>query len=335
MKSRKEQVFALPPKGVSFALPSEDFPEELKKQVAKRMVSLEWNKYIDPELNNARRQLSDAFATAPESLIFTHGSDDAIDRVVSGMKPTFVLLPRGGYPGYSRSAASSGSRSLVYHPESTSDVLVGMLEGCVGTTLVFLCWPGNPLGNYDQLNGLREIVANSDRVVVDLTYLNPLTTEFVAILHGIIQAGACAAFSFSKTLGLASARLGGIVLPEGHHAVLSRGEHFPWTLFQLCALETALCSEPETKQLLARMVTNQKKVKAALISSIEEVGIPVRNADADSFLSVDLARLAGGVEVGTLKFPVGSKQYPSLDVLRLDVSQANVSWMQQVKAALT
>ena len=327
--------FAQPPVGVTFALPDADFPEELKREVSSRLVNLPWNRYVERSQATARQALASRLQIDDSRIEFTHGADDAIRRAAVGSGARHIAYPRWGYPGYARSAQVAQAITHEYAPDADVTEIYDLVRKDIGETLVFICWPGNPIGNLKQVENIRFLASKACAVVVDLTYLNPLSREFADVLHLALGGGAHVAFSFSKTLGLASVRLGGIIYTPENQLTLCPAEYFAWNLFHSCVLDTLLEPDPVTTQLLTKYADQQREISANLATKVREAGFTILDASSVNFVSVKLSEFERRYGPSKMLGRFRSKTYREIDVLRLDACEANVLLMCKTVCGLS
>lgn len=297
-------MFAHPPAGVTFALPHADLPAPFRAHVLQTLKSANWNRYVEQTGSSVRKKLADRWGVSGHLITLTHGADDAIFRVAQGFGPKYVAYPQWGYPGYNRATIGAGARAIPFRPDARAVDVRASLAGH-GDSLLYLCWPGNPIGNIDQVDGLN--IIDADAIVVDLTYMNPLSLEFAELLRSILNAGASAAFSFSKTLALAGARLGGFVTSSQNPLELSPQEHFPWNVFQFAIGEALL--DPANAKPLEEYFGAQVQLRDDIEVAARTAGLRVVSALSSCFVSVETT------------LPLRhSKQYPQLGITRLDVN---------------
>lgn len=329
--SQAGELFSSPPDGVTYALPQEDFPGVLKRKILAWMEARPWNLYLDPSLSQGRDVLSTMLSIDPATLTLTHGADDAIRRIAEGLQPTAILYPLSGYPGYRRAVEVTSSQGKTYVPDATAqDIRSQLDEGGPGDrALVYVCWPGNPIGSTDQLHSLNLLTEAAGAVVVDLTYMNPLGKDFASVARNALGCEASVVFSFSKSLGLAGVRLGGVITAASRPLALSPSEHFPWTLFQALTLDAIL--DPDNSSELQAYASRQLALRAEIVRAAYQVGIPIAYADGITFVSIHSRELTEVFLLEAASRGV-AKHYPELGLIRLDVSHATLNLIGRVGA---
>ncbi len=323
------ELFSSPPNGVTYALPEEDFPHVLKRKILALMEASPWNRYVNPDLEQSRDVLSRMLNIDPGTLTLTHGADEAIRRIAERSRPLRILYPQSGYPGYRRAVEASSSRGETYPPDSTAQDIRSLLgdDEPADRSLVYLCWPGNPIGNVDQLHSLGSLTETAGSVVVDLTYLNPLGKDFAPVARDALDHGASVVFSFSKSLGMAGVRLGGIVSAAQKPLELSPSDRFPWNLLHAIALDAIL--DPGSASELEAYVSRQRALHDEIVSAAHRVGIPIAYADGTTFVSIRSGELAEDfLREAAARGVV--KNYPELSVTRLDVSHATLELLDGI-----
>jgi len=205
------------------------------------------NRYPEPQPRALLEGLAGLYGVAPDSVLVTRGSDDAIDVLVrafcrAGTDAVLVCPPTFGM--YAVAAGIQGAR-VVSAPlraqEGFALDVSALLKACTpDVRIVFLCSPNNPTGNLIKAADIAAIARELGKralVVVDEAYI-----EFA-------DAASCAPWvreqpqllvlrTLSKAHGLAGARCGTLVADPEVIALL-RKVLTPYAISQL-ALEAVL-----------------------------------------------------------------------------------------------
>lgn len=308
-------LYSVPPAGVTFALPAFDLPAELKQQVVGRLLDASWNRYPSARVGAAVDSLADALGLPSQAVSFFRGADEAIASLVRAAAPTTVLCPAFGFPGYARAAIHVGAAVVEYEPDGNLWPLAARTE-LHDDALVIVCWPGNPVGDVAQIEQVIELRPQFASALVDLTYLNPLSTEFATLAARLTGSGVHVAFSFSKSLSLAGVRLGGLLVPDGSAVGPVHEVTFPWDFFQVIVLDVLM--DPANRRVLALHHGRQRELNARLGDRLNSLGARVLYSENPNFVSV-----ADGLDE-LHRLSLDEKRYPALGLRRIDCSLKNL-----------
>jgi histidinol-phosphate aminotransferase len=205
------------------------------------------NRYPEPQPVELIARLAALYEVAPQCLLATRGSDEAIDLLVrafcrAGADAVIVCPPTFGM--YAVAAAIQGAQVIrvPLRAESGFDLdEAALLERCRDQVkLVFLCSPNNPTGNLLSKESVLRIAARLEGralLVVDEAYIEfaPVASlaQRVAQLPQLVVLR-----TLSKAHGLAGARLGSLIAAVEVIALL-RKVISPYAITQLsveCAL---------------------------------------------------------------------------------------------------
>ena len=290
----------------------------------KRLVSRE-TLAVYPEYGDARTRISDFFGVRPEELLFTNGTDEAIqvliNTYVDGGDRVVVLDP--SYAMYRFYAELAGAE-VVKTPYRAGDLafpLEELLEAITpATRAVLIANPNNPTGTAIDGAGLRRILERAAQaaVLVDEAYF-----EF----HGVTALPFRAEFpnlfvsrTFSKVYGMAGLRLGCLFSQAENIAWLHKAQS-PYSvnaLAVLCAAEAVQDREYidayvrealESRRLLCRALDRRKIPYYAsagnfVLARFGDRSCAVRDGLRERGV---LVRDRGHEIAGTLRITVGKK----------------------------
>lgn len=176
------------------------------------------NRYPDASMKRLKNRFAEFRTVEEDRLIFGNGSDEIIDLLIRAFcepgKDKIMTFPPT-FSMYGVSAAVNDVENV--EVPLTEDFQIDFHKVTKSRSgqnlrLIFVCSPNNPTGNQMDLEGIKKMAASFDGlVVVDEAYIDfsggSLVQEETPNLF-ILQ-------TFSKTFGLAGARLGvGIGSPE-------------------------------------------------------------------------------------------------------------------------
>ncbi len=190
-------------------------------QAPAQPCGLALNRYPHPQPPDLRQRLADLWGCAPENLLLTRGSDEAIDVLVrafceAGSDAVAITPPVFGM--YEVAATIQGAQVVTFPLHESRDFqpdLAAMVEQLPqNTKLVFLCSPNNPTGSGIATTAIEDFCARlSERalVVVDEAYVE--FSHRPSLVSKVEQYRNLAVLrTVSKAWGLAGARLGGLVV---------------------------------------------------------------------------------------------------------------------------
>ena len=181
------------------------------------------NRYPEVRPQTLQRALAERFGCAPENLLVTRGSSEAIDLLVR----TFcragsdsVLTTSPSFSMYRHYAEVQGAKLIEVATRASEDFAIdidAVLAACdKSTRLIFICSPNNPTGTTlprDQLEKLLRGRGERSAVVVDEAYVEfaaaPSVIEMLDKYPNLLVLR-----TLSKALGFAGARCGAVVGPE-------------------------------------------------------------------------------------------------------------------------
>ena len=231
---------------------------------------------VYPEYDEARPELAAHFGVAPDQLLLTNGTDEAIQVLVN----TYVddgdeiLLPRPSYAMYRfySEVAGAAIREIDYRAGDLSFPLDQFLAA-IGprTRATLIANPNNPTGTAIDLAAIEKILAAAPHaaVLIDEAYF-----EF----YGVTALGLMARYpnlfvsrTFSKVFGLAAMRLGCLFGQAANVACLRKAQS-PYSVNQLAAL--AACAAIRDTQYVRDYVGEVLAARDMLCRGLERLGIP-------------------------------------------------------------
>ncbi len=255
------------------------------------------NRYPEPQPRALIDRLAALYRSAPETLLITRGSDEAIDLLVrafcrAGEDAILVCPPTFGM--YATAARIQGAR-VVSVPLAAdrgfpldADALLGACT--TGVKLVFLCSPNNPTGNLLDAAAIlkvAEALAGRALVVVDQAYVEfAAGAAAQAHLYSVPPPANLAILrTLSKAHGLAGARLGALIA-DPEVITLLRKLIAPYAITQqTIELALKLLGPPhlaEMRRRIAEILTERERLREALVRLLQT--IRVLPSDANFFL---------------------------------------------------
>ena len=209
----------------------------------KRLVSRE-ALAVYPEYGEARQKISAFFGVPLDQLLFTNGTDEAIQVVINTYVDDGdrVLVLDPSYAMYRFYAELAGAQveTVPYHRDDLSFPLGELLDTITAETrAVLIANPNNPTGTAVDLAGLRRILEKAENaaVLVDEAYFEFCGTTVLGMLGE--YPNLFVSRTFSKVYGMAAMRLGCLFSQAENIAWLHKAQS-PYsvnTLAVLCAAE--------------------------------------------------------------------------------------------------
>ena len=225
-----------------------------------------------PDCSPLERQIAATFSVDPKSVVVTNGGDDAIDRACRAtLEPGRTLLTHApSFEMTSRSARLAGAevREIEWWEGAFPlDRLTRAIDGSV--SLIALTSPNNPTGAVIDADELLAFVRRSPcPVLVDLAYVEFAREDPTAALAR--EPNAIVVRTFSKAMGLASARVGyAIACPQIANWLRTAGGPFPVSGSSL-ALASLAWSHREA--ILSDIVPGVRAGRERIRSAIVEAG---------------------------------------------------------------
>jgi len=239
-----------------------------------------------PEYDESRRTLAKYFGVAPEQMLLTNGTDDAIKMICD----TFVgpgetlLVPAPTFPVYEFFHNVAGGRIVRIRYDEDFRLPVDKFIAALlrRTRWVALANPNNPTGTQIPKSALKAILAAAPRtvVLVDEAYFDfsgetvlPWIREYPNLV---------VTRTFSKAFGLAAVRLGCLFANPELAEALHRAQN-PFAVNALALL--CACVAIRHEDYVRRYVAEVKANRAELCRWLESVEIPYIPSSANFVLT--------------------------------------------------
>lgn len=170
-------------------------------------VSSDLRLYPDPTSRALRERLADRHEVAPESVIVTNGSDDALNLLVRAVcgPGDRVVAPQPSYSLYPVLAGIQGAEMVSCSLGEQFELPIRQLASARGA-VTFVSSPNNPAGTHYAADDLRWLAEQTNLLVIDEAYVEFASDDRVALVRELPNV--CVTRSFSKAFGLAGVRLG-------------------------------------------------------------------------------------------------------------------------------
>lgn len=234
------------------------------------------NRYPEVRPVGLQKTLAERFGCAPERLLVTRGSSEAIDLVIrafcrAGQDSIVVTSP--SFSMYWHFAAVQNARLIEVATKAERDFEVDiddLLDACDYTTrLVFICSPNNPTGvtiPQAAIERLLEARTDQSAIVVDEAYIEFGDANSIIELLDRYD-NLLVLRTLSKALGFAGARCGAVAGPEDVIEMLAAVQA-PYALSTpvVECVEDALSADQleAAEDVVAEIIAERTRLSAAL-----------------------------------------------------------------------
>jgi histidinol-phosphate aminotransferase len=184
---------------------------------------------IYPEYGEAKCEVAEFFGVPPESLLFTNGTDEAIQVLINTYVDdggdVIVLRPSYAMYRFYAEVAGASIREIGYRPADLAFPLDELLDAITpATRAILIANPNNPTGTGIDLDAIERILnrALNAAVLIDEAYF-----EFSGVTALPLAASYPNLFvsrTFSKVFGMAAMRLGCLMSQPGNIAYLHKAQ---------------------------------------------------------------------------------------------------------------
>ena len=204
------------------------------------------NRYPDDRVSVLKKQVAGFWNVGMENVLFGAGSSEFLGLVsllVSPIKGT-IITAEPSYRVWTGQAESFGLgfKRIPLVNDKTLDLSAMMSGMNADTRMMYVCNPNNPIGNYVEVQLLRNFVIECSKkcmVLVDEAY-----TEFADLPSlkdlAVKNPNIVVAKTFSKIYGLAGARIGYVIAHPSTIKMLARFQ--PWPDANISAVTVAAAS---------------------------------------------------------------------------------------------
>jgi histidinol-phosphate aminotransferase len=230
---------------------------------------------VYPEYGDAKAEIAAYFRVKPEQLLFTNGTDEAIQLLINTYVDdgNEVLLLKPAYAMYRFYAEVAGAaiREVEYERGTYEFPLDRLLKAITPETrAVLLANPNNPTGTGFALPALERILKRARRAVV---LIDEAYFEFSGVTAlGMIEAAPNLFVSrtFSKVFGMAAMRLGCLLSHEANILFLHKAQS-PYSVNSLAV--AAAQSAVRDRAYIERYVAEALAARELLCVNLERMGI--------------------------------------------------------------
>ncbi len=241
---------------------------------------------IYPDYTRFKQTLSAFFRVAPDQLLLTNGTDEAIQVLINTYVDDGdeVLLARPSYAMYRFYAEVAGARivEVDYQPPALAFPYNGLLAAITPSTrAILIANPNNPTGtaiNLEQIECILKAAPNS-AVLIDEAYYEFFGTTALGLINAypnlfIVR-------TFSKVYGMAAMRMGCLFSQAGNVQYLHKAQS-PYSVNMLAAM--AAEAAVEDTEYISNYVTEALAAREMLRAGLERLGIAQAPSSANFIL---------------------------------------------------
>lgn len=228
-----------------------------------------------PEYGEARARLAAHFGVSPDALLFSNGTDEAIQVVVNTYvddnEPVLLLSPSYAMYRFYAELAGAAVAEVAYRPADLAFPLDELLAAITpATRAVLIANPNNPTGAAVEIDGLRRILERAPHaaVLVDEAYFHFCGITALGLIDEFPNLFVCR--TFSKVYGLAGLRLGCLFSQPANIAWLHKAQS-PYSVNSLaiwCAMEAV-----EDSGYIDRYVAEALESRRLLCRGLDRLGV--------------------------------------------------------------
>lgn len=241
---------------------------------------------IYPEYTNALEDLAEHFQVAPDELLLTNGTDEAIQVLINTYidDNDEVILFRPSYAMYRFYAELAGARlvELDYRPGTLVFPLEELLERISPRTkAVLISNPNNPTGTGLKLDAIQRILDRAGHAAV---FIDEAYYEFsgVTALRLITEhPNLFVSRTFSKVYGMAAMRCGCLFSQKENIAYLHKAQS-PYSVNMLAAMAARIAVQD--RKFVEDYVLEVLAARELLYVGLEKLNIPYIESQANFVL---------------------------------------------------
>jgi histidinol-phosphate aminotransferase len=230
---------------------------------------------VYPEYTQAKQAVADYFRVRPEQLLFTNGTDEAIqvfiNTYVDDGQEVVLLRPSYAMYRFYSEVAGAKLREIDYPQPGMEFPLQAVLDAITPETrAVLLANPNNPTGTGMGLLAIERILHRARKavVLVDEAYYEFSGVTAIAEIERVPNLFVCR--TFSKVFGMAAMRLGCLFSHEANIAYLHKAQS-PYSVNSLAviAAQAAISDRAYIEQYVAEVLA----ARELLCVGLEKLGV--------------------------------------------------------------
>jgi histidinol-phosphate aminotransferase len=241
---------------------------------------------IYPEYTRVKPELASFFRVAPDEILLTNGTDEAIQVLVNTYidDSDEVLIPRPSYAMYRFYSELAGAnvKEVDYVPPALEFPLRALLEAITpATRAVLISNPNNPTGSATDLAGIKQILDTAPHaaVLIDEAYFEFCGVTALGLINN--YPNLFVSRTFSKVYGMAAMRIGCLFSQAANIAFLHKAQS-PYSVNMLAAL--AAEAAVQDTDFVANYVAEALAARDLLRAGLDKLGIAYAASSANFIL---------------------------------------------------
>jgi histidinol-phosphate aminotransferase len=231
-------------------------------------------RYPDPMYRQLRATLANYHRTTPDRIVVGAGASELILRLILRIDGAVQqLVPT--FSEYGRGARLAGRRLI-----STRSPAAFMRAQSKHPGLGFVCWPNNPTGDLWSAEFVAAAAARGP-LVVDMAYVPLCEARHVTAIEAATDR-AYRLYSPNKSFGLTGVRGAYVITPRIDRRLASAAPS--WVIGRDAVAMLESVTERRARAWLAQGMPRLKRWRARLASSLELLGLTVRESPATFLL---------------------------------------------------
>lgn len=247
---------------------------------------------IYPEYTRVRPALAQFFGVAPDELLLTNGTDEAIQVLVNTYidagDEVIILRPSYAMYRFYAQVAGAGIEEIEYRPRTLEFPLEDLLGAITSRTrAVLISNPNNPTGTATDLAGIRRILDRAPRaaVLIDEAYYEFCGVTALPLIPD--YSNLFVSRTFSKVYGMAAMRIG-CLFSQADNVRFLRKAQSPYSVNMLAAM--AAEAAVQDTGFVADYVAEALAAREILSQGLERLGIEQVPSSANFILGYFGAR---------------------------------------------
>jgi histidinol-phosphate aminotransferase len=241
---------------------------------------------IYPEYTAVKPALAAFFKVAPDELLLTNGTDEAIQVLVNTYidDDDEVMILRPSYAMYRFYAEVAGARikEIDYIPGTLAFPLAQLLDSITpATRAILISNPNNPTGTATGVSELKQILARAPQaaVLIDEAYYEFCGITALPLIKN--YPNLFVSRTFSKVYGMAAMRIGCLFSQAANVQYLHKAQS-PYSVNMLAAL--AAEAAVQDTEFVGNYVLEALKARELLRAGLEKLGIAQAPSSANFIL---------------------------------------------------
>jgi histidinol-phosphate aminotransferase len=231
---------------------------------------------VYPEYNQTKPRLASFFGVAPDHLLLTNGTDEAIqvliNTYVDDRDEVIVLHPSYAMYRFYAEVAGAQLQEIPYRSNDLSFPLEELIDAVTPSTrAILLANPNNPTGTAITVEQIELILleAANAAVLIDEAYFEFSSITVLPLIEK--HPNLFVSRTFSKVYGLAALRMGCLFSAPGNIAYLHKAQS-PYSVNAVAA--AAACAAIEDQEYIRHYVGEVLIAREELYGFLESLGIP-------------------------------------------------------------